>query len=298
MSRNYAKLFTSIWQDDDFVNLSSGAQRMYFLLISQPNLNVAGILPYAPKRWSELSSSSSVRDTNRSLRELSDTGFVCFTARTSELLIVSHIKHDEGWKVPNIRKSIVRAIQDIQDDTLRERALAVFRTYADPEGLTLSGTVSGTVNERVSGTVKRRVGLSQKPEARNQKPETSGGQVGSQLSRSLSDDERAAADWRVERILGTILTIRERQSAGKIGDLTGWRNSVSKDLKAQYGTDVLDLVLVSAQTNVGTNAEILCAVTGWDRRDLMEAGVNPDTLEPNFTLPVVKIGAGSQEDKT
>ncbi len=46
----YVKLYRSVWQDPDFVALPPAAQRLYFLLISQPDLTHVGVLPLMPAR--------------------------------------------------------------------------------------------------------------------------------------------------------------------------------------------------------------------------------------------------------
>jgi len=51
--RHYAQLATSIWRPgDEFSQLSVTAQWVYIMLISQPDISAAGVLPLALKRWS------------------------------------------------------------------------------------------------------------------------------------------------------------------------------------------------------------------------------------------------------
>ena len=51
MAREYAKLLTRIWADGDFKRLSGNAQRLYFQIISQPDLSSVGVVTLAEKRW-------------------------------------------------------------------------------------------------------------------------------------------------------------------------------------------------------------------------------------------------------
>ena len=47
MARDYAKLLTRIWADSDFKQLTGTAQRLYFQLISQPDMSMAGVVTLA-----------------------------------------------------------------------------------------------------------------------------------------------------------------------------------------------------------------------------------------------------------
>jgi hypothetical protein len=52
MARGHGRILTSIWEDSDFLALDEREQRLYLFLISQPNLNHAGLLPLTLRRWS------------------------------------------------------------------------------------------------------------------------------------------------------------------------------------------------------------------------------------------------------
>ena len=52
MARGHGRILTSIWEDGDFLDLDEREQRLYLFLISQPNLNHAGLLDLTLRRWS------------------------------------------------------------------------------------------------------------------------------------------------------------------------------------------------------------------------------------------------------
>jgi hypothetical protein len=54
MARDYANIVTAIWRDRDFRALTAADQRMYLLLVTQPDISAAGTL--SPRScWSDRS---------------------------------------------------------------------------------------------------------------------------------------------------------------------------------------------------------------------------------------------------
>lgn len=94
MARSHARILTAIWQDDDFVSLSAEAQRMFFVLISQPKLSTCGVLDYMPSRLARTSRDSSADDVERAVAELEHRRFVIVDRDTDELLIRTFIRND------------------------------------------------------------------------------------------------------------------------------------------------------------------------------------------------------------
>lgn len=92
MARTQAKVLSSIWTDPDFTGLSSGAQRLYLLLLSQPKLTLAGSLDLMPERWAKLASDTTPHDVERALVELIDNR--CIVVHDDELVIRTFVAHD------------------------------------------------------------------------------------------------------------------------------------------------------------------------------------------------------------
>jgi hypothetical protein len=57
--------------------------------------------------------------------------------RTEELLVRSYAKHDEGYKIPNVRKALFRSIEEVMSAPLRSAAAHLLVTL----GLTVPETV-------------------------------------------------------------------------------------------------------------------------------------------------------------
>ncbi len=119
MARNYANLFTAIWaRDGEFVRLSCGAQRMYLLLVSQPEVSACGMLPLRLRRWSALAPDTTEGDLRMALKELEEHRFVVVDEDTEELLVRSFTRHDNGYANPRRQPSIRDAANGIESPSV------------------------------------------------------------------------------------------------------------------------------------------------------------------------------------
>jgi len=195
----YIKLQRSIWHDHDFVALPASTQRLYLLLISQPDLSHCGVVAYTPGRWSTLAVDTSPADIRSDVERLVVARFVMLDERTEELWVRSYMSHDGGYRTPNIHKPIRTAIAGIMSNLIREQVT----TLAETLGVTLPETVT----ERVAETLPE----SPKPAALSHKPSTSSQQPPPHplptrpepvdLRITLSDAAAAAAEiWIAHRI--------------------------------------------------------------------------------------------------
>lgn len=153
----YVKLQRSIWQDPDFLRLDCSAQRLYLLLISQPDITHVGVLPLMPGRWSRLSADTQPVDISTDLAVLESSRFVVVDRDTEELLVRTYLVYDEAHKLTNGSKSLVSAHDRVLSQHLRD-------TLAD---------VLSTVGVTLTSTVTSRVTVSQQPVASSQQPKTS-----------------------------------------------------------------------------------------------------------------------------
>ena len=104
MARSYGRLFTSIWNDQDFRPLSVGAKLAYAFLISQDDIEHSGIIPFRPPRWArELGEPA--EDVLAWLKELDEMRYVVTDEEEGELLVRSLIRRDDIWKQPNVFKA-------------------------------------------------------------------------------------------------------------------------------------------------------------------------------------------------
>jgi hypothetical protein len=120
MARDHGRVFVQIWSDPDWIALSEGAQRAYILALTQPDLSYAGVLAPRYRRWSSLSSTSSLGRIRRAVRELEDCGFVMTDDATEEMWIRTFVKHDGILTFPNVTKAMVKAYRAIQSTPIRD----------------------------------------------------------------------------------------------------------------------------------------------------------------------------------
>lgn len=124
MARGHGRILTSIWEDSDFLALDEREQRLYLFLISQPNLNHAGLLPMTLRRWSRKAHGLSSAELEKRLQALEAARFIVMDDDTEELLIRSFIRNDGVWKQPKVMGAMVSGALEISSRRLRRALLA------------------------------------------------------------------------------------------------------------------------------------------------------------------------------
>lgn len=119
MAREHARILCRIWSDPDFKRRSEGAQRMYFLLLSQRLLNHAGVVPMTVQKWANCAADSDVAAVHRHLEELEQHDYVVTDAGTEELLVRSFIRNDGVAKQPQVLKAALRLACEIESPGIR-----------------------------------------------------------------------------------------------------------------------------------------------------------------------------------
>lgn len=147
MAREYGKVLMSAWTDRDFTALTRRAQGTYFFLVSQSDLNRAGVLTMALNRWASRCAENDRRVIVDDLAELARARFVVVDEVEEEVLVRTYIRGDEGWKSPNIMVAIASAARQISSETLRS-VIADELTKIDTSGL------STTVNAKTGRSTK------------------------------------------------------------------------------------------------------------------------------------------------
>ncbi|MFD8088707.1 hypothetical protein [Streptomyces malaysiensis] len=124
MARGHGRILTSIWEDPDFLALDEQQQRMYLFLISQPNLNHAGLLDLTLRRWSRKARGLTVGELEKRITALDEARFIVVDDDTEELLIRSFVRNDGVWRMPKVMGSMVSGALEISSKRL-QRALLV-----------------------------------------------------------------------------------------------------------------------------------------------------------------------------
>lgn len=121
MARTQARVLTRIWNDEDFRRLPRRAQGTYMFLLSQANLNHAGLLPLTVKRWAMTAGDCSVAEVEEDLAHLEAADYIVIDRDTEELLIRTLIRNDGIWKQPKVMQAMKADSGEIASPLLRYR---------------------------------------------------------------------------------------------------------------------------------------------------------------------------------
>jgi hypothetical protein len=141
VARTEARIFTSIWKDQDFLAHDPGAQRLYLFLLSQEELTYCGVMPLRIPRWARKAAGLTVADVERQLKALEGTAypspdpaseelhppFVITDEETGELFTRSLLRRDGAWKQPNLLKQARESAEQIESPRIRAALLAELR---------------------------------------------------------------------------------------------------------------------------------------------------------------------------
>ena len=109
MARDRANIFTNIWTDAHWKNLSRHEQMLYLTLLTHPELNYAGVTDWRPGRLAALSGDATRKDIEATGASLQEKRFIAVDEETEEVLIRSYIKHDGVLRHPKLAISFVNA---------------------------------------------------------------------------------------------------------------------------------------------------------------------------------------------
>lgn len=106
--RDYAQIRLNIWNDDDFCDLSPHAQLLYFVLISHPSMNRAGVGTWHAGRLANLNAAWDRHQVNLAAVELIDANFILIDEDTDEFLVRTFVRHDGLMKQRNMATRMAR----------------------------------------------------------------------------------------------------------------------------------------------------------------------------------------------
>lgn len=119
MSRDHARVYLAIWDDPQWLALTSVQQIGYLALVSSRDLSYCGVAPLIPARYQDLSSDMTSRKFSAAIEGLESARFVVTDRSTAEVLVRSYVRHDGILKQPNVTKALVKALRLVHSDPLR-----------------------------------------------------------------------------------------------------------------------------------------------------------------------------------
>jgi len=120
MARDRANIRIDIWADQEWRDLSVGAQHLYLLLLSHPTLSYAGVADWKPGRLAAMSDGTTREQIIEAAAELQKNLFIVVDEESEEVLIRSFIKHDGLIKQPKLVVSMMNAYAAIASRLIRE----------------------------------------------------------------------------------------------------------------------------------------------------------------------------------
>jgi hypothetical protein len=125
-------IYESIWRDPQWRKLSRGAQALYMQLLSQKELDCAGMLPLQPEKWATGCDEVTVEQVWAHLNELQAARFVFYDTDTYEAFIRTYMRNSNVLKVPNMIKSALRSARLVASEIIREELAAELRRTNRP----------------------------------------------------------------------------------------------------------------------------------------------------------------------
>ena len=159
----------SIWRDPEWRQLSRGAQALYVQLLSQKELDCAGIVPLQPQKWAKGCSELTLEQVIADLDELQAHRFVFYDDDTDEAFIRTYIRNSNVMKVPNMRKSARRSALLVASSTIKKILADELMATGDPECVATAQEINPSItlpepfpnhsNRNPSGTLPEPTGV-------------------------------------------------------------------------------------------------------------------------------------------
>lgn len=120
MARRVAWIKCEIWHNPDWTGLTSQAQRLYTLILGQPDLNHCGLISLRPRRWAGLAADTTTETILEALTELEHAEFVVVDYDTEEVWVRTFVEHDGVLTQPNVARCALRELNQFHSGELRD----------------------------------------------------------------------------------------------------------------------------------------------------------------------------------
>lgn len=122
MARTHGRIYSRIWEGD-FRKLTRSAQGMYEFLLSQPDLNQAGLIGLRLRRWAGMSSDGTTEALMADIQELEAARYIVVDHDAEEVLIRTFIRNDKVFQQPNVMLAAGNDAREIASGKLRAALL-------------------------------------------------------------------------------------------------------------------------------------------------------------------------------
>ncbi|MEY1677269.1 hypothetical protein AB4Z55_24145 [Gordonia sp. ABKF26] len=136
----------SIWRDRDFRALPRTAQATFAQLLSQKELDRAGLLPLQPTKWVKGCDAMTLDDLTADLKALEDARFIIVDEETDELLVRSYMRRSNVIKQPNLLKNALKCASMAASDRLRRELAVELRRLGRSDTRAVAEEIDPTTN--------------------------------------------------------------------------------------------------------------------------------------------------------
>lgn len=119
MARDHANLRIDIWADEDYVDLLSTGQWLYYRLLTHETLSYCGVVDWRPGRIAASARDLTATDVEMFAAELEERDFLVIDRSTEEALVRSFVKHDGLMDKWNLAEAVARTFTGVASQQLR-----------------------------------------------------------------------------------------------------------------------------------------------------------------------------------
>ncbi len=123
MARKFTQMWTSVWDDPDFVALTCAQQTVYWAHANNQDISWCGVLPLLPQRLVDCASDLTESKARAATTVLEKRRFLILDRRTAEVFVRRFVHYNEAMKIPNVAKAVGRAFYLVRSTALRDAIL-------------------------------------------------------------------------------------------------------------------------------------------------------------------------------
>ena len=120
MAREYGRYLTRTHRDEDWAELTTLHHDCYMALVCSEDITWAGVVPYAPLRFSSFASDLNERRVMKAWAELEEVNLLVIDKATAEILVRTFLKHDNVIAKPNLTKAMIAAYNRVRSQSITQ----------------------------------------------------------------------------------------------------------------------------------------------------------------------------------
>lgn len=144
MAREHARILVSRRSEPDWQALLTDEQWLYDHLLTQANINNAGVLPLQVRKWARGSADMTMERIDQALVGLASKGFVLYDTDTEETLVRTFIRNDGIVKHRYMLKNALAVARQTESPHLRRALAAELRRLGNPDADAVAAELEAT----------------------------------------------------------------------------------------------------------------------------------------------------------